>query len=67
MLYNSTRGGSTDQTFEQVVMRGLAPDGGLYVPQTVPSVGHDTINEWSKLSFWELAAEVWFSFCATRG
>lgn len=36
--YISTRGGGEPQTFEQVLLSGLAPDGGLYVPQSWPSL-----------------------------
>ncbi len=36
--YISTRGGGTSQTFEQVLLAGLAPDGGLYVPETFPQI-----------------------------
>lgn len=36
MLYVSTRGGSPAVTFEEASARGLAPDGGLYVPESFP-------------------------------
>ncbi|MCB1720441.1 MAG: threonine synthase [Rhodospirillales bacterium] len=36
MKYISTRGGGEPQTFEQVLLSGLAPDGGLYVPESWP-------------------------------
>ncbi len=36
--YISTRGGAKPQTFEQVLLSGLAPDGGLYVPETFPQI-----------------------------
>lgn len=58
MRYHSTRGGSEDQSFEDVVMRGLAPDGGLYVPMSIPEISRDTLDKWCKLSFTELAVEV---------
>ena len=35
--YKSTRGGSDSLSFEDVVMRGLAEDGGLFVPETIPA------------------------------
>lgn len=38
MKYISTRGGGEPQTFEDVLLAGLAPDGGLYVPETWPSL-----------------------------
>lgn len=36
--YISTRGGGTPKTFEEVLLAGLAPDGGLYVPETWPQL-----------------------------
>lgn len=36
--YISTRGGGLPQSFEQVLLQGLAPDGGLYVPQDWPKL-----------------------------
>ena len=36
MLYVSTRGGARPQRFSQILLEGLAPDGGLYVPETLP-------------------------------
>eukprot|EP01134_Creolimax_fragrantissima_P003367 CFRG3367T1 len=42
----------------KVVMRGLSPEGGLYVPDSIPSVSIQQLQKWSHLSFAELAAEV---------
>ncbi len=36
--YISTRAGAEPQTFEQVLLNGLAPDGGLYVPESWPQI-----------------------------
>lgn len=36
--YISTRGGAEPQTFEQVLLAGLAPDGGLYLPESWPQI-----------------------------
>ena len=38
MKYISTRGGGQAKSFEEVVLTGLAPDGGLFVPRTVTQV-----------------------------
>ena len=38
MKYISTRGGGSPQSFEDVLLTGLAPDGGLYVPETWPQI-----------------------------
>ncbi len=62
MKYLSTRGGTPPQTFEQVVLTGLAPDGGLFVPETLPSYSRDQIASWRGLSYTELAFEVMAPF-----
>ena len=36
MKYVSTRGGSEPKSFEDVILTGLAPDGGLFVPDAIP-------------------------------
>ncbi len=42
MLYESTRGACSDYTFERAVISGIAPDGGLFVPDRLPKLGaHD--------------------------
>ncbi|CAN5895457.1 threonine synthase [soil metagenome] len=38
MQYRSTRGGSADRSFSDVLLEGLAPDGGLFVPETIPQL-----------------------------
>lgn len=38
MLYRSTRGGVSGRRFDQVLLEGLAPDGGLYVPEELPAL-----------------------------
>ena len=53
--YLSTRGTSNDRSFEEVVLQGLAPDGGLYIPETVPEVFKDWGETWLSWSFEELA------------
>ena len=38
LLYGSTRGGETGVTASQAVLKGLANDGGLYVPERIPTL-----------------------------
>jgi threonine synthase len=38
VLYVSTRGGARPQRFSQILLEGLAPDGGLYLPEEMPRV-----------------------------
>ncbi len=58
MKYISTRGQSPAQSFEQVLLTGLAPDGGLYVPETLPHYSREQIAQWVGLSYPELALKI---------
>ncbi|KAJ2768430.1 threonine synthase, partial [Coemansia linderi] len=58
MKYRSTRGQVTGQSFESVVLEGLAADGGLYIPEHLPSLPTDWQTQWADLSFAELATEL---------
>ena len=58
MKYESTRGGCPQQNFEQVLLTGLAPDGGLYVPTELPHFSLGEIASWQELSYPELAMKV---------
>ncbi len=58
MKYISTRGKSPAATFEEVVLTGLAPDGGLYIPQTLPQISAAQLQQWKTLSYAGLAFEV---------
>ncbi|MCP3669791.1 MAG: threonine synthase [Gammaproteobacteria bacterium] len=62
MRYISTRGGVEPISFSEAVMMGLATDGGLLLPETIPSVDADTLKRWAGLSFQELAVEVMLSY-----
>ena len=62
MQYLSTRGGISPIPFTQAVMMGLAVDGGLLLPRTIPRVGSDTFNSWKNLTYQELAFEVMSRF-----
>ncbi|CAM1509150.1 Fc.00g028890.m01.CDS01 [Cosmosporella sp. VM-42] len=54
--YLSTRGEDADFSFEEVVLKGLANDGGLYIPEHIPKA--DSWQSWKDLSFPQLAFEV---------
>ena len=56
--YLSTRGSSSGCTFEEVVLQGLAPDGGLYIPEAIPSIPDGWGNAWLDWSFAELAFRI---------
>ena len=58
MLYVSTRGGMQPQRFSQVLLEGLAPDGGLVVPQSYPRLSNQELARWRELSYPALALEI---------
>ncbi len=58
MRYISTRGGVEPISFSEAVMMGLATDGGLLLPEKIPTVDAETLKQWGQLSFQELAVEV---------
>lgn len=58
MKYISTRGQTEPMDFSDVLLMGLAPDGGLMLPESYPQVDSATLNEWRKLSYPELAFEI---------
>jgi threonine synthase len=57
MKYISTRGGMEPVGFQDAVMTGLAPDGGLLLPETLPDVT-GRLEDWAGLTYTELAFEV---------
>ena len=58
MKYISTRGQCAAHSFEEVVLTGLAPDGGLFIPETVPPLSVEQILSWKDLSYADLAYEI---------
>ena len=58
MKYISTRGGMTPQPFCDILLEGLAPDGGLAMPESIPHVPGATLEVWRSLGYAELAAEI---------
>ncbi len=62
MIYTSTRGEAPDLGFCDVVLAGLAQDGGLYLPTSWPTVSTDEMRRWQSLSYADLATEVLLHF-----
>ncbi len=58
MNYISTRGESARLGFEDVLLAGLARDGGLYLPESWPSISRDAIGAMAGRRFAEVAVEV---------
>jgi threonine synthase len=58
LKYLSTRGDARRRGFAEILLEGLAPDGGLYVPERYPQVDVATLARWRTLSYPELAFAV---------
>jgi threonine synthase len=62
MKYLSTRASSKDtkdrKRFCEILLEGLAPDGGLYLPEIYPQVDDATLTKWRSLPYADLAFEV---------
>ncbi len=58
MQYISTRGKAPALGFEDTMLSGLARDGGLYVPETIPTLSADGIRAMHGLSYEEIAFRV---------
>ena len=58
MRYISTRGKAPALNFEDVLLAGLATDGGLYVPENLPRFTQEEIASWAGLPYHELAFRV---------
>ena len=55
MLYVSTRGGGKPQRFSDILLEGLAADGGLYVPERFPAAD---LGRWRRLAYPQLAQAI---------
>ncbi|MFZ5520756.1 MAG: threonine synthase [Pseudomonadota bacterium] len=58
MKYISTRGDRTERGFSEILLEGLAPDGGLYLPVAYPRIDATTLQRWRGLRYADLAFEI---------
>jgi len=56
--YLSTRGDRTPRGFSDILLEGLAPDGGLYLPESYPKIDDATLSRWRGLAYADLAYEI---------
>ena len=63
MRYLSTRGGMPPQRFTDILLGGLAPDGGLVVPEHFPSIDAATLERWRALPYADLAYVLLRLYC----
>ena len=62
MKYISTRNNSKEYSFEEVFIKGLADDGGLFVPKTIKRYTEEELKGLSNLSYQDLAKKILFPF-----
>ncbi len=58
LQFVSNKGGGKPIDFETAILDGFAADGGLYVPETLPKISLDQLNEWKNLDYVSLAFEI---------
>ena len=63
MKYFSTRDKSLEFSFKDIFLRGLAPDGGLFLPSIIKKYNESELKNLKKLSYVDLATEIIFNFC----
>ena len=63
MEYISTRNKNLNLSFKEVFLRGLAPDGGLFIPKKIKKYSNNELKKMAKLNYIDLSKEILFSFC----
>lgn len=66
MKYCSTRGGVHGWDFRDVLFSGFAPDGGMFMPESLPMLSSDTLRCWKGLPYTKLVVEVASLFIPTQ-
>ena len=65
MEYISTRNKNLSFNFKEIFLRGLAPDGGLFIPKKIKRYNGEEIKKVSDLGYIDLATEILFNFCSS--
>jgi len=63
MKYFSTRNRKINFNFEEIFQRGLAPDGGLFLPYIIKKLNKTHLKKLKKFSYVDLATEIVSNFC----
>ncbi|MCQ2531946.1 MAG: threonine synthase [Saccharofermentans sp.] len=58
MKFISTRGYDKKYSAAEAIVLGIAPDGGLFVPETIPSLSWDEIEEMKNMQYYQISAKV---------
>ncbi len=62
MRYFSTRDANLNFSFQEVILKGIAPDGGLFVPEKIPALSMDELEKFSSLPYREVAFHIFKKF-----
>lgn len=62
MKYHSTRNKSLKYTSKEAIQQGLSPEGGLFVPESIPKVTRDELKKWTSLNYRERAKKIFGLF-----
>lgn len=62
MKYISTRGYDKKFSASEAIVLGIAPDGGLFVPESIPSLSDSDIEEMKNMAFYQISARVLSKF-----
>jgi threonine synthase len=65
--YISTRGQTSSRSFSDSILEGLAPDGGLYVPEAWPTITRQELEAWRALPYADMAAHLFVKFAPELG
>ena len=66
VLYNSTNLQAEKVPFSAALLKGLAPDKGLYMPDWIPSFTEEEIWQFSEMEYFEIACEIAYKFLHTE-
>lgn len=62
MKYISTRGYEGRFSAQEAIIKGIAPDGGLFVPESIPQLSDEDIEQMKNMRFCEISARVLSKF-----
>jgi len=64
MKYVSTRNNQKEFSFKEVFIKGLADDGGLFIPKTLKQFSNEELNQLKNLNYTDLSVKILHPFCS---
>ncbi len=62
MRYYSTRNENLNYNFQEAILQGIAPDGGLFVPERIPAISREELESYRELDYRELIFNIFKKF-----